>query len=165
MTSNRNLQQPDGPENEGPNASQPSNRLRFHEAAKLTQWKPGVSGNPKGRPKREPLIDALKDVMDFHLEDGRTVAEAMAMKWSEVALAGDRQAIKDIAERLHGKPTQHVELKSDQEVNRYHVSADPAAFDLTSPEEAQKALEALNTLETLGLPYPRSVSNGDPNDQ
>jgi hypothetical protein len=165
MTSNEGLQQPDGPEDEGPNASQPSNRLRFHEAAKLTQWKPGVSGNPKGRPKREPLIDALKDVMNFRLEDGRTVAEAMAARWAEVALAGDRQAIKDIAERLYGKPTQHVELKSDQEVNHYDISAHPAAFGITSPQEAQKALEALKTLETLGLPYPRSVSNGDPNDQ
>jgi hypothetical protein len=161
MTSNEDLQQPDGPENEGPTGCQSPNRLRFHEAAKLTQWKPGVSGNPKGRPKREPLIDALKDVMSVRLEAGRTVAEAIAARWAEVALAGDRQAIKDIAERLHGKPTQHVELKSDQEVNHYDISADPCAFDITSPEQAQKALEALNTLESLRIPHDRSVGKGD----
>jgi hypothetical protein len=165
MTSDADLRASDGPETEGPSAGQPSKPLSFREAAKFTQWKPGVSGNPKGRPKREPLIDALKDVMSVRLEDGRTVAEAMATKWAEVALAGDRQAIKDIAERLYGKPTQHVELKSEQAVNSYDVSADPVAFEILSPEQEQKYRDAMNTLESLRNPHDRTVGNGDHDDQ
>jgi Family of unknown function (DUF5681) len=48
--------------NEAEVLSQPQKEERVR-ADEATRWKPGHSGNPGGRPKRTPLIDACRAVL------------------------------------------------------------------------------------------------------
>lgn len=73
-------------------------------------FQPGQSGNPTGRRKEKPWRDALT----LALKDGdglklRNIAEKLVA----AAEAGDLQAIKEIADRLDGKPVQA--LANDEE--------------------------------------------------
>lgn len=76
------------------------------EHLKAYQFKPGQSGNPKGRPKRTALDDRLAELLEA---DEDTQAGALAKALLIMALSGDTQAAKLVAERAYGKPTQKVE--------------------------------------------------------
>jgi hypothetical protein len=65
-------------------------------------WKPGQSGNPKGRPKGKSITTQLRKLMDEGLE-GRDLADAMAKAAYKAALKGDHRFWKEIIERLDGK--------------------------------------------------------------
>lgn len=68
-----------------------------------TSWRNGQSGNPGGRPKSKPFADALRMEIKAAGEDHkllRTIARALLDK----AKAGDMQAIREVADRLDGKP-------------------------------------------------------------
>lgn len=68
----------------------------------------GQSGNPGGRPKEKPFRDALRVELAATGEDAkalRDIARALIGK----AQDGDIQAIREIADRLDGKPTQGLE--------------------------------------------------------
>jgi hypothetical protein len=69
------------------------------------RWRPGQSGNPKGRP---PKGVALTDLLRAKLDDidpvtGRNLRELMVEKLSILALAGDLDAMKVILDRTDGK--------------------------------------------------------------
>ena len=83
-----------------------SENLRGH------QYKPGQSGNPKGRPPVKGLLLALKAAVSQTLQDGRSVEEAVADELVYQALRGRRrlQAISEIFDRLEGKPRQQLDL-------------------------------------------------------
>jgi len=77
-------------------------------------FQPGQSGNPGGRPKTKPFRDALKRVLDEAGKDDerlRLIAEALLGK----AATGDVQAIKEIADRLDGKPAQAIVGGDDED--------------------------------------------------
>lgn len=68
----------------------------------------GHSGNPGGRPKEKPFRDALRVELAATGEDAkalRDIAKALIGK----ARDGDIQAIREIADRLDGKPAQALE--------------------------------------------------------
>jgi hypothetical protein len=74
----------------------------------LKPWRPGQSGNPGGRPKTRPFKDALEAALEEAGEDGPallTIARALRDK----AKAGDLQSIKEIGDRLDGRPVQQLE--------------------------------------------------------
>ncbi len=75
-------------------------------------FRPGQSGNPKGRPPTTGLLEALKAEMRVVLEDGRTVEESLARALVHEALHGRRKltAIAEIFDRLEGKPKQQLDL-------------------------------------------------------
>lgn len=77
------------------------------------QWKPGQSGNPKGRPKKgQSLTEALSIRLDAPvLFDGQTMPgrEAVARKLVALALDGDVAAIRYIYDRVDGLPTARIE--------------------------------------------------------
>ncbi len=69
------------------------------------QWKPGQSGNPKGRPKtpdevRQKLKDALSDAVDVLIQLSKT-ADKDSVRY---------QAAQDLVDRVLGKPTQPLDI-------------------------------------------------------
>lgn len=94
-------------------------------------FKPGQSGNPKGRghtpdgftahlhrllrkgyePTEARRLAAEKSGIDLdRIESGATNAGAIAHVTLDLALRGDMAAIKEIADRTEGKPAQSVAL-------------------------------------------------------
>lgn len=82
-------------------------------------WKPGQSGNPKGRPKNRPLSDALHAMLEkpFYanvLHPDATAAEQIVhrMIWAALHEPGyiGIEARKDLWDRAEGKPTQITEV-------------------------------------------------------
>ena len=79
-------------------------------------FKKGQSGNPGGRPKEKPFADALRMEIADAGEDHkslRRVARALIKK----AESGDIRAIRELADRLDGKPIQAVEASVDAPVD------------------------------------------------
>ncbi len=76
----------------------------------LTPWKPGQSGNPGGRPRKQLLDELLEDLLTSnHSELARELAGALIAR----ARKGDIRAIQLIAERTQGKPTQGIGIAAD----------------------------------------------------
>jgi hypothetical protein len=82
--------------------------------SRKTQFKPGQSGNPKGRPRKgESLTEILREQATIKdVARGRTKIErqaAIADKLWTLAIRGDIAAIKYIYDRLDGSPVQRTE--------------------------------------------------------
>jgi hypothetical protein len=67
-----------------------------------TQFKPGQSGNPSGRPKSKPFKEALERAIAERGLDNSAIA--LLVK----ANSGDVAAIREIADRLDGKVAQPI---------------------------------------------------------
>jgi len=80
-------------------------------------WKPGQSGNVKGRPKKKLcLTDVLREYSTAKdATDGETRLYRLVVKVWEMALSGDMAAINFIADRLEGKPRQALEIRPERE--------------------------------------------------
>ena len=79
----------------------------------LKPFKPGQSGNPKGRPKKELcLTDILRE--QANIEDVETLQgkikrkHAIANKLWELAMSGDVAALKYLYDRVDGRPIETV---------------------------------------------------------
>ena len=71
-------------------------------------FKPGVSGNPNGRPKKgTALTDVLRETVN---------ADDLAAKLLELVEAKDIQAIKYVYDRIDGKPKESIDLEHSGEV-------------------------------------------------
>lgn len=78
-----------------------------------TQFKPGQSGNPGGRPKDRPLTDALRRALALEIADkrkGKTKADQIAVALVNKAAEGDVPAYREIADRVEGKVPQAQEI-------------------------------------------------------
>ena len=81
-----------------------------------TQFKPGQSGNPKGRPLKEYcLTDILREQgnsEDIETTDGKKISRkaAIAQKLWEMAMDGDVTAMKYVYDRIDGKPRESIDL-------------------------------------------------------
>jgi len=68
----------------------------------MGKWKPGVSGNPRGRPRRgESLSEALRDQVD-----ARKLAKAVL----EMAYSGSVPAVSLVFDRVEGRCSERVAL-------------------------------------------------------
>ena len=80
-----------------------------------TQFKPGQSGNPAGRPKGSlSLVTKLKQKLEAALEGDATLADKILDAYILDALdKRDGVAIRDMMDRTDGKPTNRHEIESD----------------------------------------------------
>lgn len=87
-------------------AEQGENRTRDDAG----RFRPGVSGNPSGRGNAPSLLAALRAELDAREASGRPALRAIAERLVEMALAGDIRAIREVLDRLDGKPLQAVSV-------------------------------------------------------
>jgi|TARA_Y100001951_G_C11067901_1_gene144444 hypothetical protein len=75
------------------------------------QFKPGVSGNPNGRPKGSQSIpDILRKIGDEEgTTDGKSKLDVVMYKVFQYALEGKSWAVQFIADRTEGKALERVE--------------------------------------------------------
>lgn len=75
----------------------------------------GQSGNPGGRPKTKPFADALRMELAALDENDPKALRGLAKKLLTLAVEGDNTlaAIKEVADRLDGKPAQAIENGED----------------------------------------------------
>jgi hypothetical protein len=92
----------------------------------LIPFKPGQSGNPKGRPKGTQnistrlrrLLDVTENLSNPITEEveGFSVLEQIDMKLILKAREGDLASIKEVYDRLEGKPKQTVEESGEKKI-------------------------------------------------
>lgn len=81
-------------------------------------FKPGESGNPKGRPQGTLSLVSLikKKLEEERPEDGRTFAEQLIEKYITEAIDNnDGQAIRDLIDRIDGKAMQKMQVSNDKD--------------------------------------------------
>lgn len=93
----------------------------------LKPFKPGQSGNPKGRPKGvlhsktrlKRLLELTEDLTNPITKEieGFSVAEQMDLAQIIKARKGDTKAYIALLDRLEGKPTQNVDMNIEGNMN------------------------------------------------
>lgn len=68
----------------------------------------GQSGNPGGRPAGKPFADALRMEIAASGDNHKALRQIAKVLLAQ-AKAGDMEAIRELANRLDGKPTQQIE--------------------------------------------------------
>jgi hypothetical protein len=91
---------------------------KFAEGNKMgRRFRPGQSGNTKGRPKSITLSEAYRRELariDPNDPEGRTYAEILAERMRERASSGDVAALREMADRTEGKPRQTLSLSLER---------------------------------------------------
>lgn len=83
------------------------------------------------------------DLMAEEDNDGKPASYTISKKIVDRAKEGDMDASAMLFNYTIGKPTQHVEMTTNQNINHYDVSADPVAFEVVVREddEDRKSIE------------------------
>lgn len=74
---------------------------------------PGVSGNPNGRPKKLPSLDALMEKVMGEEKDGVSAMEAILKALRLKAAKGDVRAAEIVLNRAYGKPKEFVDVTTN----------------------------------------------------
>jgi hypothetical protein len=89
-------------------------------------WEKGQSGNPAGgpgRPKEKPFADALRIALTEECPvTQKRKLRAIADKLVDAALVGEAWAIKEVMDRIDGKPVQSAEVNATVDHNHTHHS-------------------------------------------
>lgn len=117
---------------------------KIAELGKDTQFKPGESGNPAGKPKGVEhsktrllkflslMVKAKNNLLTKEEEEELSVLELMDIALIAKATQGDVKAYKEIMDRLEGKPVetikQKVEIDTDKKIN---ISIDGKGVNLS----------------------------------
>jgi len=79
-----------------------------------TSYKPGQSGNPHGRPRRNwTWASVLQAAVQKKTKSGKTVKQLIAESLVAEAEKGNVQAHKAIMDRMDGLPKQDIDVTSD----------------------------------------------------
>jgi hypothetical protein len=73
-----------------------------------TRFRPGQSGNPKGRPKGKTLTEVIRKKLAQKGEDGQSLLNAIAQVFVDEAKAGHYQFAKELIDRVDGKVPDRV---------------------------------------------------------
>src|ERR1035438_284477 len=71
-----------------------------------TRWKPGQSGNPRGRPKKDTIVDVLRELVNSECStdsERRSYAELLMKTLVHLGMKGSLGAIREICNRLVGQ--------------------------------------------------------------
>ena len=80
-------------------------------------FKKGTSGNPNGRPKKGFAIsDILDELGDKVVSDSKTLKELVLEKVYDMALGGDLNSIKFIADRTEGTALHKMSVTSNEPI-------------------------------------------------
>jgi len=85
-----------------------------------SRWKKGVSGNPRGRPKKRDILTSLlkEEIAKICPADRekRTWKELIVRATLQLAMKGNATALKEVWERLDGKvlQTEKVQLSGTE---------------------------------------------------
>jgi hypothetical protein len=105
----------------------------------LKPWKPGQSGNPGGRPKRDAITSALLLQLEQPNTDTETIADSIAAVLVKRALSGDVRAIREIADRTEGRPRQQIKVEA-----QLQDSEDGVDLSRVSDDELRQVQEILD---------------------
>jgi Family of unknown function (DUF5681) len=78
-----------------------------------TQFQPGQSGNPSGRPRTKPITDRLREALEEIGDDGRPLAEAVMRQWLSMVADGDVSALRELLDRVEGTVVQGLKHEHD----------------------------------------------------
>lgn len=74
------------------------------------RFKPGQSGNPSGRPRTKVITDALRELAaQTDPKTRKQIALRLAEKLIERALKGELPYIREVTDRLEGRPVQPLD--------------------------------------------------------
>ena len=121
------------------------------------QFKPGQSGNPKGRPRKLPALDKLLDEVLGEEKDDVTAAQHILMRLRQLAINGrgteSIRAAEVLLDRGYGKAKQYIEGKITGDVNLLFEKKPRQRAEPERPKTAEEASVA----ET---PEPEAKSDG-----
>lgn len=83
---------------------QVSNTFDIRSVSGPTRWKPGESGNLKGRPRFKPITDAIERILENPKE-----CEKLAKKLVSKAKGGSIHHLRELMDRVEGKVIQQIE--------------------------------------------------------
>ena len=85
------------------------------QTANLRPWPKGVSGNPGGRPRKQPITEELERLLTQEVpnREGQTWATVIAEALLQQASRGDVRAVSELANRVEGKPIQALNVNSE----------------------------------------------------
>lgn len=107
------------------------------------RFKPGVSGNPKGRPKKErcfsdiarQLLASKKIDIEYsfpkegklvtskmHMESSDSMYHSLAAALIREGMAGNVNAIRELIDRTEGKAIQFIEQENPEDTNPIKIS-------------------------------------------
>ncbi|MGD0309422.1 MAG: DUF5681 domain-containing protein [Acidobacteriota bacterium] len=125
---------------------QPEIRPGHHGSSILAngRWTRGVSGNPAGRPKNEPLLfprirKRLGEVCPYD-KQGRLWIDVLLDSILRLVMLGNAAAIREVCERIDGKVKDEVEM--DVSVNLRRVQF---MTDAELEEQARKVIDITAT--------------------
>ena len=72
----------------------------------LKPWKPGQSGNPGGRPKRDLAAEISRAIFE---QDSEAITRAFAAELKK----GNARVFSALADRAYGKPRQQIEFAGE----------------------------------------------------
>jgi hypothetical protein len=127
------------PDNQGKNTE-----VGYKKPPKDTRWKTGQSGNPAGRPKSRTLSEELRARLQeqYPGKPAATYGRMVAHKLIDLAIDGEIGAIKEVYDRVEGKPRQAIDI-SVEDKKREMVENALAALMADTGIERDEAIERL----------------------
>jgi len=153
MTDDRTASQvPDGPDGqntsppalEAPDRGRDGKFLPGNHAAGEHLFKPGVSGNPSGRPSTRRLTAKLREALD---RDDGAMIKALVNVACQRALKGDFRYFKEIIDRVEGKVPDRIAVDTEATARTY--------TDIERSESRRLAILLLGS--RAGLPEPAAL--------
>ncbi len=94
-------------------------------------WKPGESGNPKGRlPKNLSIVSLIKDLLTENPEDAKAIAKALI----SMAKREDMRAIEEMLNRVDGKVVETHKIEGELPIRLIFVPANQVIGQIVEGE-------------------------------